>query len=561
MPELLALEWDHDQICGVSALVSAGRVRVRRCFVLGRPAVAVAGSGPLPIDWLRSQLSAQGVAAGEVLVGLPRDEAVVKRIELPETSDDELPLLVRYQAGAKSSVPLSELSLDFIPLPRRNEVPGREVLMATVPQQTITEIRTLCETAGLQLTTLGLTPAAVAELVARAEPHAGVDLAGASLVVSKHGSRLEISVLRRCHLLFSHSARLSMDENGPEPQAIVAEVSRSLVALRGAISDVKIERVWTLLDKAAHEQLSDVLRKRLSCDVQPLDPFATVDFDRNGPEEGLDKSQFSGPIGLLLARAEPRVPAIDFLAPRQPPVKRDDRKRRRVIMAAGAGLLALLLAGNHWLTLRGLDEDIASLLDTEVRLNKEKKSGEPTVASAKLITDWEKGSVAWLDEMAVFTDRMPPTDRIYLRKLELTPIATPVTGKAKAEVRAKVKVDGVARERNDVLKLSEKLLAVDAHYRGVLPPVHGPSTEDPNFPWHFLTEVQIAEPSTKKEKAASPKPPGPEQPKPETPASPANESPPTEKTGNVEKAEPSATAPAAPTTPPAAPKVEGRAAS
>src|SRR4029079_18234269 len=161
---LLALEWDHDQICGVSAHVTGGRVRVRRCFVLGRPAVAVAGSGPLPVDWLKSQLSAQGVTGGDVLVGLPRDEAVVKRIELPETSDDELPMLVRYQAGAKSSVPLSELSLDFIPLPRRNEIPGREVLMATVPQQTITEIRTLCESAGLELKTLGLTPAAIAEL-------------------------------------------------------------------------------------------------------------------------------------------------------------------------------------------------------------------------------------------------------------------------------------------------------------------------------------------------------------------------------------------------------------
>src|SRR5436190_7734844 len=262
MADLLALEWDHDQICGVYAQISTGRVRVKRCFVLRRPVVAVAGSGALPIDWLKSQLTAPGISGGDVLVALPRDEAVVKRMDLPETSDDELPVLVRFQAGAKSSVPLTDLSLDFIPLPRRNEIPGREVLMATVPQQTITEIRTLCETAGLKLQTLGLTPAAVAELVARAETAHSDDRLGASLVVARHGNRLEISVLRRSHLLFAHSARLSVDESGADPQTIVSEVSRSLVALRGAISDVKIERVWTLLDPAAHEQLAEVLRKR-----------------------------------------------------------------------------------------------------------------------------------------------------------------------------------------------------------------------------------------------------------------------------------------------------------
>src|SRR5262245_3009360 len=123
MAEVLALEWDHDQICGVLANVTPGRVRVRKSFVLGRPVVAVAGSGALPIDWLKSQLTSQGISGGDVLVALPRDEAVVKRIDLPETSDDELPVLVRFQAGAKSSVPLAELSLDFIPLPRRNEIP------------------------------------------------------------------------------------------------------------------------------------------------------------------------------------------------------------------------------------------------------------------------------------------------------------------------------------------------------------------------------------------------------------------------------------------------------
>jgi Tfp pilus assembly PilM family ATPase len=495
MSDLLALEWDHDQISAVSAHVAPGRVHIRRCFVMARPAAAVAGSGPLPIDWLKSQLAGQGITAGDVLVTLPRDEAVVKRIELPEMADEDLPVLVRFQAGAKSSVPLEELSLDFIPLPRRNEIPGREALMATVPRQTILEIQTLCETAGLELRTLGLTPAALAELVVRAEPEAGDDLTGASLVVSRHGSRLEISVFRRCHLLFAHSARLAADETLSDPQSIVSEVSRSLVALRGAIPDVRIERAWTLLDAAAHEPLSEVLRKRLSCDVQPLDPFAFVEFDRTETASGLEPALFSGPIGLLLARAEPRVPTIDFLAPRQPAVKRDSRKRRIVVLSAAAGILVALLLGNYWITLGDLDGEIAQLEQTDRDLAALLKRGQPTMKSLALIDKWDEGTVTWLDQMADLTRNLPSTDRIYLKKLELAPKSP--------SLPARIKPDGFAREQKDVTGLSDLLLAADERYR-VLPPNHRETNDDQNYPWKFEADILLVEVPKKKEKEARP---------------------------------------------------------
>src|SRR5207237_9898533 len=136
---------------------------------------------------------------------------------------------------------------------------------------------------------------------------------GASLVVARHGNRVEISVLRRGHLLFAHSARLYAEATGQEAQAIVAEVSRALVALRGAIADVKIGRAWTLVSAAEHEQLAESLNRRLSCEVLPLDPFAWVERDPGVAHAVADRSLFAGPIGMLLARSDPRVPGIDFL--------------------------------------------------------------------------------------------------------------------------------------------------------------------------------------------------------------------------------------------------------
>src|SRR6516164_7225447 len=141
MADLLAIEWEHEQICGVRADVSSGRVRVQRTFVIPKPTTSSSSSGPLKIDWLKPELLKLGISGGQVLVALPRDEAIVKRLELPEVPDAELPVMVRFQAGAKSSVALDELSLDFIPLPKRSDVPGREVLLATVPRQPMDEVQ------------------------------------------------------------------------------------------------------------------------------------------------------------------------------------------------------------------------------------------------------------------------------------------------------------------------------------------------------------------------------------------------------------------------------------
>src|SRR5262249_31493017 len=148
MAELLAIEWEHEHVCGVLADAAPGRVRIQRTFVIPKPTTSVSSSGPLTIDWLKPELGKLGNSAGPVLVALPRDEAVVRRLELPEVPDDELPVMVRFQAGAKSSVALDELALDFIPLPKRSEVPGREVLMATVPRPTMDEVLTVCRNAG-----------------------------------------------------------------------------------------------------------------------------------------------------------------------------------------------------------------------------------------------------------------------------------------------------------------------------------------------------------------------------------------------------------------------------
>jgi Tfp pilus assembly PilM family ATPase len=509
MPDYLAIEWEHAHVCGVLAQVSPGRVRITRTFVIPRPNASVSGSGALQLDWLRPELAKIGIAGGQVLVALPRDEAIVKRIELPDVADEELPAIVRLQAGAKSSVAIDELCLDFIPLPKRSELPGREVLMATIPRQTLEEVTTVCQSAGLEARVIGLTAAAVAEFVARAEASSDNAAGGASLVVARHGNRVEISVLRRSHLLFSHSSRLSDTATGQEAQAIVAEVSRALVALRGTAADVKIERAWTLVSAAEHEQLAESLHRRLLCEVKPLDPFAWIERDASVADAVADRSLFAGPIGMLLARSDARVPAIDFLSPRRPPPKRDLRKQRLVAAGAGAAVLVLVLGGYQWWRLADQDAQIQALTDEANTLNDKVKTAEPVAKAEALVAHWRANGEDWLEELVALNQRMPATDKVYLKSLALKP----KLGTSEANIVLK----GIARERKDALNLNDNFLATGDRFRGGPLVEQAAPKEVEYYKWSFDKDIRLTDETARKEKSR-PRKPADQAPDPGSPA-------------------------------------------
>jgi hypothetical protein len=324
----------------------------------------------------------------------------------------------------------------------------------------------------------------VAEFVARAESSADNAAAGASLVVARHGNRIEVSMLRRCHLLFSHSARLSDAATGQEAQAIVAEVSRALVALRGAIADVKIERAWTLVSAAEHEQLAESLHRRLQCEVVALDPFTSVDREQRVGDAIADRSLFAGPIGMLLARTDPRVPGLDFLSPRQAIEKRDTRKQRLIRAGAGALALVLLLGTAHWLRLNNLDVQIEDLAEIERKLDQELAEGAPAKKSSDEVAKWVADGEDWLDELPELTARMPGTDRVYLKALRCEP-------KTAGSLFARFHLEGFARDRQAALNLNEAFLQAGDHYQG-MPVVERADPKPPEYySWFFDKEIRL----------------------------------------------------------------------
>ena len=85
MADFLSLEWG-EQIVGVEAAVNGESVQVRRSFVLDRSEIP---EGTEAGEWLKESLAELGVSANKAVVSLPRQDVVIRNLELPPVSDEE----------------------------------------------------------------------------------------------------------------------------------------------------------------------------------------------------------------------------------------------------------------------------------------------------------------------------------------------------------------------------------------------------------------------------------------------------------------------------------------
>lgn len=481
MPDFLALDWEHGQVCGLDAEVTTSGVRVRKAFTLIWPdGKSPTTDAPAAGGWLAEQFRALGLTAKSVLVTLPREDAVVRVLEVPNVPDAELPNVVRFQAAAKSARSLDTMLLDFMPLPRRDGVAGREVLVATIGREVLDPLKLVLSRTGCELAGVSLTAPAMAELIARLEQSAPSPLS-VELSIILHEQLVEISLLRDRALLLTHAARLPDDATSPdrEQQAVVAEVNRSLVALKRQHPELTLSRTWLWGEPESLHGLAGVLRKRFGCDVNVEDPLVLpgLTFDSHGPISS--HALFTGPVGLLFGQSSRRAEPLDFLHPRQPVVPRDLKRLYGTVGSAAAALLLISAVGWRWYTVGSMESETTSHRKASDQLKIELDGSAAMVKNANSVGKWNDQRVAWLDRLFELSDAMEGTDRRYLTKLNCQPGAAGVVGV--------VRGDGFAKERDDIDDLSTKL----SGHQGVTVTPHKvdrPGT-DGDYPWKFDLDV------------------------------------------------------------------------
>lgn len=478
MPDVLAIHWDKRRLRVVE--VSIGSVvRVVQNFT-------VEVSDPPPVGWLREALRRNGTTARQAVVCLAREEAILRQLELPNAPDDELPALVQFQASTRSTTPLDQLLLDFLPLPSRPGSPQRDVLLATAPRSSIDPIRAILNESGIELVALTISSFALAEFVLRAEASQHQNSKMSRLAVLADGSRLEVVLLGQQEPLVAHLVRPPLTEDGrPIVAKAAADISRILVPAQPWLSESPIDRIWLLSDGSEWNGLDQALQSRWNCPVEHVDSAAKLKI------RDLELTKFTGSIvpfipalGLALSRTQPRSPTLDLLHPRQPRPKRDPRKLQLTVGLAAALVLVALVTSFFQLSMASLDSRISSATSELSVLTGNSNRGAPDRTAASLIEKWRSHDVNQLQQFGELFELMQGTKRSYLSEYNFGPTA--------GEGIAKFHATGNSKERVDWQQLAQRL-ADAQRYRVKSSRESTQQSRDSEYPNRFELDIDIVQ--------------------------------------------------------------------
>ncbi|MBI1315003.1 hypothetical protein GC176_27240 [bacterium] len=482
MADFLALDWEADRICGVQADVSRSSVKIQNSFSGVIPEEAI-GQPERIGTWLQTQLKRHGISARQTIVSLPREEVIMRHLEVPPVGDNELPELVRFQSAAKSTIPLDQLSLDFLPLPSMDKDAPRDVLVASVHQNRIRRIRTAAEAAGLEIASIGVSSVSAASMVILAEGHITHEPGDVSLIIARHGDRLEVSMIADGALQMTHSSQVLSEEGEQSRTAILAEISRSMIALQKRIPNVRITHAWIVGSESEEVGLDAVINERFKCSVRRLDPFRGPQISLSCRPVDEPHGAFAGPIGHLLCQASEVLDAVDFVNPRRAEVKKDYTNVKRGLIAAAVVASIVAAYGYRAWAVADLEAKTKAAADDFISQNETIKRLEPQVKVANAVDAWASKRVDWLDEAQQLADAMGGTERLYLTELQF--------GEGTRGERGTISATGNAKERFDVESLNAELMKrqgvevnpFDIKNRG----------RDSKYPQEFNLDVRLKE--------------------------------------------------------------------
>ena len=467
----LVIEWDRERLIAVDGISVHSGVQVRGALKIGRSAnLDTARLG----QELGQALADVNIRTESARIVLPRSLVMLQRIQLPNVPDEELPDMVRLQAATLLSVPADGVHLDFVPLPATGDM--RHVVLASVPTETVNDIRNVLAAARLELAGIHVSSFSIAEALS----HAGLLAGNRNLeaIIALHSEKIELLVIQDRTVQFSHSGTAWSTPDEME-QTVRSEISRGRLAATENMGRHSITQAMLIGSANALNNLPDDMTKRLdSAPVSRVDPAESV--IRGSLPQDLSATDVLAAAGVIAAAHKPTLEHVDLINPRKPAEKKDTR-RIKILLTVGVVLLTVTGAWKWRDTqLKHVDEQISRLETKTSTLKQELRAGEDDLEQDAAIQEWSAANIDWLAEMNRIRELMGGTDRLLIRSFDCT------AGRGRA--RGTIQADCLGRDRNDIESFQRRLKT--AGY-DIVPKTIEAGSRDPDYTMQVALEISI----------------------------------------------------------------------
>jgi Tfp pilus assembly PilM family ATPase len=400
MVRKLAIDWDERELRLVAAQCSGSNVKITDARVI-----------PIEdnvLETLKAALDGRGMENTETLVAIGRGQAELRELQLPPVPEDELPDMVRFQAGKSFATAGDNANVDYLVTNRSDS--GVEMIAAALGDQELASIRSICESGSLVPKRISIRPLSAAALyLLKQERSSGND----TVLIDLLSDEAEIVVARGGRVIFVRTVRMPSAE-AARGRALAGELKRSLVACG---SSGTLERVVLWGRAAVHSQDVEMLVEATDSKVEVLDPFSLVDVDRNTKANMPEHVGRLAPlVGLLVADEAGADRLLDFLNPRKR-VEQVINPYRKYVIAGVPVAVAALVAFLIYRQLGALDAQIELLKTTNNQKEKGVKAADVSIARTEMVDKYLDGDVNWLNEIRRLAVKVPESDKLIVRSL------------------------------------------------------------------------------------------------------------------------------------------------
>ncbi|HSW64897.1 MAG TPA: type IV pilus assembly protein PilM [Dissulfurispiraceae bacterium] len=266
---------------------------------------------PALIAAVRELSARANLKNSDVAIGLSgHSSVIIKRITIPQMSQDDLALSIKFEAEQYIPFDINDVNIDFQILGASVQEPGQmDVILVAVKKSLINEYLAVIEEAGLSPAVVDADPFAVSNAF-----EANYDLRQMRCValVNIGASKTSINIIQNGLPVFTRDSasginfhaealermlkvtrddaeRLKRGESvsgvssesaeallNSASDEIYAEIYRTFEYFRGSVSDEGIQRIFLSGGAALMKGFPEMMAERLGVDVEVLDPFKKI---------------------------------------------------------------------------------------------------------------------------------------------------------------------------------------------------------------------------------------------------------------------------------------------